>query len=251
MKLTLVQADGAIIHAKMRFYDLRAQLSQIRYLARVFARQSWHRAPGTLRRFYEYDMRWSYYLIAGLIVLGAVASFFLPNGWTVWPFLFVAGAMSMVHEAADRNGQGIPPLHVYALVGGAMFLYVGIILIFSFFNPLVLLLGVFATAYQVAKGYLQDRERSRIIASRRAGGCCIHCGQPADPKLAFCGNCGEEPDPAGARLRRVSSIINTRKNVPRSRSILTKEAPSVGASRKERALLARSQWRQKSSRGRK
>src|SRR3989442_4467205 len=73
-----------------------------------------------LREYFDYDIRWSYWLVGGLIALGIVSTF-LPwsHGWIVWPFIFVVGFMSMVHEAAERNGQGVPPFHVYSLFVGA------------------------------------------------------------------------------------------------------------------------------------
>ena len=54
-----------------------------------------------LREYFAYDLRWSYGLIAGAILIGIVASF-LSHGWTVWPFVFIVCFMSTVHEAAQR-----------------------------------------------------------------------------------------------------------------------------------------------------
>jgi hypothetical protein len=65
-----------------------------------------------LRELYELDMRYAYAVCAALVAIGLVVNLFLPHGWTVWPAVFVAGMLCMIHEAAERNGQGVPPLHV-------------------------------------------------------------------------------------------------------------------------------------------
>lgn len=202
-------------------------------------KQMWQRAPVAMREFFRNDLRWSYALIGGLIVLGVVINIFLPHGWTIWPLFFAAGGMSMVHEAAERNGQGIPPLHVYAFIAAAIFIWVLLAAISSILNPFVMLLGLLALAYQVFKGYLQDRERNRLIEARRADGLCIHCGHPRVENQVFCDACGEEPDPANARLRRVASIVHTRKNTGHMRSVLSKQNPVTGARAREQALIAR------------
>src|SRR5438045_8926503 len=68
----------------------------------------------TLRSFRSRDMRWSYGAVGILILIGVASHIFLKHGWAVYPFCFAAGAMAMVHEAAERNGQGVPRLYVYA-----------------------------------------------------------------------------------------------------------------------------------------
>src|SRR5438132_11300131 len=95
-----------------------------------------------LREYFDYDIRWSYWLVGGMIALGAVSSLFLSHGWTVWPFVFIACFMSMVHEAAERNGQGVPPFHVYALLVGGVAVWIVVVLLFSFVNPVVLMIGL-------------------------------------------------------------------------------------------------------------
>src|SRR5438309_498187 len=61
-----------------------------------------------VRECIDLQLRWSFFAIVGLVVLGAVVNRLIPHGWAVWPFVAAAGMMLMIHEAADRNGQGIP-----------------------------------------------------------------------------------------------------------------------------------------------
>src|SRR2546423_15275381 len=96
-----------------------------------------------------------------MVVGGAVMNLFLPHGWTVWPFVLAAAIMLFINEAADRNGQGIPPLKVYAFVGGAVVLWMSLVLIISALNPLVLLLGLSILGYHLAKGYIKTRQRAQ------------------------------------------------------------------------------------------
>src|SRR5689334_7665830 len=79
--------------------------------------------PRALKLFAEHDLRWTYLAMAVMVVGGAVMNLFLPHGWTVWPFVLAASIMLFINEAADRSGQGIPPLKVYAFVGGAVVLW--------------------------------------------------------------------------------------------------------------------------------
>jgi uncharacterized membrane protein len=200
---------------------------------------------GGAREFARQDLRWSYILIAGMVLLGIIINFAVPKGWTVWPFLFIAGAMSLVHEAAERNGQGVPPFHVYGLLIGVVGGWIILSFLFSILNPFVILIGVVALGLQCLKGYMQERVRNEVIESRRAGGMCVHCGEPvADAKLGMCENCGQEPDPANMRLQRVASIVNQRKDPDRMRAALKQPTLANSAKSREQALVARRQARQ-------
>src|SRR5947207_2949486 len=55
----------------------------------------------TLRDFRSKDLRWSYGAVAILILIGVLSNIFFRHGWAIWPFCFAAGAMAMIHEAAD------------------------------------------------------------------------------------------------------------------------------------------------------
>jgi hypothetical protein len=152
--------------------------------------------------------------------------------------------MSMVHEAAERNGQGVPPFHVYGLIVGVVVAWILVIAILGLVNQFVLLIGVIALAYQCGRAYMQERERNRLIELRRASGQCVHCGEIVTNKNGVCEHCGNEPDPVGTRLRRVANIVHANKDTTRARQTIKQPSISSTASAKEQALLARSQHRQ-------
>lgn len=190
------------------------------------------------KRFWRTDMRWSYIASGILVVVGLITSFFLPHGWTVWPFVAVGGMMMMVHEAADRNGEGIPPLTVYAFFFGVITVWVIVMAILSVTNPLILILGISGLAFYCGREYIKQRERMKVIEKRRADGCCIYCGELADPNLGVCMNCGNDPDPATTQLARVASIVKGSNNAAHARAVIKGETTGQIATRKERALLA-------------
>ena len=201
-----------------------------------------------VREFGRHDMRWSYVVIGVLVLIGAVVNVLLPHGWTVWPFVGAVGVMLMVHEAADRNGQGVPPMHAYALVTSAMTLWLVVVMVLSVANPLILLAGVIAVSFYGAQGYIRARERRKLMFQRRRDHLCIHCGHPIDDAVAFCTECGEEPDPLTTQLRRVASMTQNRKNVERARTVIQPEAVTAGATRREARLLANRQRRSSAKR---
>ena len=191
------------------------------------------------------SLRWSYLIIGGMALLGLLANLLLPHGWTAWPFVLAAGLLLMMHEAADRNGHGVPPLQVYALFVSAIGLWLVIVIVIRAVNPIVLLLCMLGLGYYGATGYLKQVERVRLMSKRRAEGLCIHCGHPVDPQMAYCEHCGEEPDPETARIQRVLNVSRSSADKARTRAALSqKPAPSTAAL-KEQALLA------KKNRGRK
>src|SRR5690242_2191907 len=79
-------------------------------------------AGQALRDFRDKDLRYSYLIIGGMIVIGLIVNWLFAHsrGWTVWPFVLAAGILLCIHEAAERNGTGVPPLQVCALFGGAI-----------------------------------------------------------------------------------------------------------------------------------
>lgn len=195
-------------------------------------RQGW-------REYRQRDMRWSYLAIGILVVCGAVINLFFAHGWTVWPFVFSAGLLLMLHEAVDRNGQGVPPLYAYVLLGSGVSFWLLVVVILKAVNPIVLLLGFVGLCYYAAVGYQKQLERARLVASRRAEGLCIFCGYPADPRMVYCANCGEEPDPDTSRLGRIATTSRSNTDKARTRAALTPTAPTASAKMKEQALLAR------------
>ena len=196
----------------------------------------------TLTDFRRRDMRWSYGAVLILILIGVLSNIFFRHGWAVWPFCFAAGAMAMVHEAAERTGQGVPPLYVYGGVIVLLLIWVIFAAIASFLHPIVIFIGFAVLAYQLLRGYIQQRERKRLIEYRRSEDLCIRCGEPIDPARATCGACGNEPDPS--QLKRIASVVKNRDDYTRSRSILTPQRATASASQREQALVARRRHRQ-------
>jgi hypothetical protein len=186
------------------------------------------------RQFSLADLRWSYIAIGVFIVIGAVVNLLLPNGWTIWPFVFAAGVLTMMHEAADRNASGIPPLYVYGFVAGAVITWIGVVMIFTAVNPLILVLGMLALAYYAAKDHIKQKQRMELMAGRAMEGLCIHCGEPVDATLAYCPECGLEPNPDESRLKRVASTVSQAKRSQHMREVLSRKGnkKSTGPRRK-------------------
>jgi hypothetical protein len=195
----------------------------------------------TLRSFRTRDMRWSYGIVGVLIVIGVASHIFLKHGWAIYPFCFAAGAMAMVHEAAERNGQGVPPLYVYGGIVAALMVWVILSVVASFFHPSVLFIGFAVLGYQLVKGYIQQRERKRLIAYRREEGLCVRCGEAIEANKATCLNCGQEPDPA--QLRRIASVVKNRDDYTRTRSVLTPQRATATAAQREQQLMQRRRQR--------
>ena len=131
----------------------------------------------------------------------------------------------MLHEAVDRNGQGVPPLYAYALLGSGVAFWLLVVVILKAVNPIVLLIGFLGLCYYAALGYQKQLERARLIASRRAEGLCIFCGYPADPRMVYCPIAAKNPtrihrDWAGSRQPR--DRIQTRR---RTRPLLPRPHP--------------------------
>jgi hypothetical protein len=194
-----------------------------------------------LREWVGVDLRPSHLIIGVMIVLGLIINFTVARGWSVWPFVLAFGILTFINEAADRNGQGIPPLVVYAFFIGAVSVWMLFVLILSAINPLIIFLALGAVIYRVVEALLRQRERNRLIAKRRMEGRCIHCGEIFDPQSILCGECGEEPNPEEALLRRVAEIFRTPEDMARARAILMRKGGVASASAKESALLARRQ----------
>jgi len=189
-----------------------------------------------LGEFASTGLRWSYFVIAGLILTGVVLNIVLAHGWWVWPFVFVAGMMTMIHEAAERNGQGIPPLHGYALLFSAIGLWVLIAMILTWVGPLMLL-AVPPLLYFGTRIFLKNHKRMKQIAQRRADGCCIFCGEPFVPGYVLCGGCGLEPGLNPDKPVEIGSVSSAKQQ--RARAALTPEAPTASVKRKEEALMGR------------
>jgi hypothetical protein len=196
---------------------------------------------GAFREFARSEFRPSHLVIGGIVVLGAAINLIFARGWTIWPFVAAFGILTYINEAADRNGQGIPPFQVYAFLIGTVGVWIVLVFFLSSINPLILVLGLLAVGYRGTQAFLNKRERDRLIAYRRTEGLCLHCGAVNNPGAPFCESCGEEPNPDDALLRRVAEIYRTPQDMARARATLSRATAGAGssASAKEKALLAR------------
>jgi hypothetical protein len=192
-------------------------------------------------QFDETDLRWSYIIIAILFVVCILINwlFASQHGWTVWPFAAGISVMVLINEAADRSGQGVPPLQVYALFGGSLLAFLVVTLVLSATNIFIILFGFMGLLYYCGRGYLEGKRREQLIAARVSEGLCVHCGEPADYSMGYCEACGNDPNPSVTQLKRVQAV--SRKNVDsaRIRSVLKQDSLGASARRKEQALIAR------------
>src|ERR1051325_8943872 len=122
--------------------------------AKIIMRSPMGRFSSTFRDFGRKDLRWSYGAVAILIVIGVLSNIFFRHGWAIWPFCFAAGAMAMVHEAAERTGQGVPPFYVYGGVVAVLVIWAVVAAIASFLHPIVLFIGFAVISYQLLKGFI-------------------------------------------------------------------------------------------------
>ena len=85
----------------------------------------------------------------------------LAGGFGVWDsHLYERGRL--------RNGQGIPPYQVYAFFISTVVVWFIAVLILSTLNPIILIIGIGAILYRIIEAMMRQRERDRLIASRRA-----------------------------------------------------------------------------------
>jgi hypothetical protein len=190
-----------------------------------------------LQQFTRLDLRWSYLAVGALILVGALLNLVLPHGWTIWPIVAAVGGMMMVHEAAERNGQGVPPGHAYAFIFGALFTWLFVGMLLSAVNVFILVLGLIGVIVYSTHGYVEGRKREHLRGQRRQEGLCIHCGMRFNPSMEMCDHCGEEPDPLSTQLQRVAGVARNRRNVGRTRAVIKSESLTATAARKEQALL--------------
>ena len=186
------------------------------------------------------DLRWSHLSVVAMLLIAGVVQLTMDNGWTIWPMVPVVAMLVFINEAADRNGQGVPPFQVYAFFGLVVGVWTISVIILSKVNAFIQLLSLGIMAYYSAKAYLKQRERLRLIELRRNEGCCIHCGEPADPETLLCMACGMEVDPERTSAQRTASIALYGKKTDRARSVLTPQSLGNIAASKEKALLANS-----------
>jgi hypothetical protein len=193
-----------------------------------------------LRRTYQRDLRWSYLVIGGMVLVAGFVNAIMPHGWTVWPMVLGAAIMMTMHETAERSHEGVPPFQAYALFAAGLFAWLVVVVLLSAVNPFILLLGLAAIGYQVAHGVIKNRAKRALVDQRKADGRCIYCGEPANYDLAYCANCGEDPDPERTRMDRVASMAQQESRGARIRAALNPESHAASAKRREQTLLARS-----------
>jgi hypothetical protein len=194
-----------------------------------------------LKQYGQTGLRWSYLIIAGLSVVGAVVNLFLPHGWVIWPVVLAIGIMVMINEATARNNQGLPPLVVYGWFIVALCVWVAAAVIFSAIFPILVIVGIPLMVGYGIYTYLQNRKREKLFAERRAKGLCVHCGQTVDATVGCCEHCGKDLTPdETSLLKRFQAANRTKENVERTRDLLTPKPETVAAKRKEQALLAKS-----------
>src|SRR5207248_7113490 len=107
----------------------------------------------------------------------------------------------------------------------------------SLLHPVVLFIGFIVLSYQMLRGYIQQRERKRLIEYRREEDLCVRCGEPIDHTRATCASCGNEPDPS--QLKRIASVVKNRDDYTRNRSVLTPQRADATVKQREQALLQR------------
>jgi hypothetical protein len=195
------------------------------------------RVSGALREYARADLRASHIIVVGMVLAGIVINLVVSQGWTVWPFVGAFGVLTYINEAADRNGQGVPPFQVYGFFFGVVAIWILMVLVLSRLNPVIVVVGVIAVGFRAGQAFMRQRERDRLIAFRQADGRCIHCGETFNANSILCDSCGEEPNPDEALLKRVAQIYRTPEEMARTRATLTRK--STNASSKENALLSR------------
>jgi len=203
----------------------------------------WDNIRPAFTQFRRFDLRWSYLVMGAAIVIGVILNLLMPHGWVVWPIVFVVSLISMVHEASDRNAQGVPPLAVYGLFGGALVACVVWLMVMKLCGPWLMVIATPPLLWYAGKGILENRRRDKLIEQRRSEGLCIGCGEPMDKSFEVCPNCGLDFDPDGQRLQRVASIARSRANPGRGRDVIKGTAPFTHAQRRAKALAERSQNR--------
>ena len=154
-----------------------------------------------LQQFTRLDLRWSYIAAGVLVIVGGLLNLVLPHGWTIWPIVAAVVGMMMVHEAAERNGQGVPPGHAYAFIFGALFTWLFVGMLLSTVNVFILVLGLIGVFVYATHGYMEGRKREHLRAQRRQDGLCITAGCGSTPAW----RCATTAATSRTRCRRSSS----------------------------------------------
>src|SRR5580700_4211771 len=130
------------------------------------------RITAAVRDFARLDLRPSHMIIGGMVVVGAIINLVFAHGWTVWPIVLAFGMLTIINEAVERNGQGIPPFQVYAFFIGIGVFWLILVMFMWAIHPIFLILGMGIVIYRGIEAYLKQRERERLINFRRERGVC-------------------------------------------------------------------------------
>jgi hypothetical protein len=199
----------------------------------------------SMREFAQTKLRWSYFVIAALVVIGVIVNILLPRGWVVWPAVLAIGIMTMIHEAADRNNEGVPPFKAYSWFAGALAVWMCVAVLLSAVGKVLFIVGLPVLLIYCVRTWQVHRKRARQIAERREKGLCIFCGEALDPRMGtFCAQCGQTDEEEDLR-RRLRDAITDRsvEDVTHTREALKPESPAAAARRKEQELIERRQRR--------
>ncbi len=207
------------------------------------------RLADALRQFVSVDLRASYLIIGAFALLGVAVNIFLPHGWTVWPAVLAVGMLVVLNEATDRNGEGVPPLFVYALFASVILAWILLVVVLRMINPIVILIGLAVLVYQCARGYMKHLAHQKLVQSRIEQGQCVFCGEPGKAGEIFCTSCGEPINPDGARTRWSTLTNRNAGDVARTRAALKPESAVASVKRKEQELLAKKHRRSTARRG--
>ena len=184
------------------------------------------------------ELRWSYIAIGVFLVTGFIANMLVPHGWTVWPVIFMASVVAVIHELTTRNELGVPILHAYMLFGVMMLFWVVGAVILRVVGPLMLLVILPLVCY-CTRNNLRRLETLGVIAKRRRNGQCTHCGYETDPYGEFCENCGRDPGLKDYYVNPLRVGQRTDREIARARGALNPDTPNAVARKKEQALLNR------------
>jgi hypothetical protein len=190
-------------------------------------------------QFSSADLRWSYIVVALLVLVSIVINVILKEGWTIWPFTAEIVAVVVIHEIAERHGEGVAPIKAYVFAFGVLAAWLGVSILLSVTNPLIILLGMGALIYFCGRGYMRLQAKLEIINHRVNNGLCVHCGEPAHPDSGVCEHCGCDPNPSDSQLKRVQAYSSKNRNPAHMRAVLKQDSLSASAHKKEQALLAR------------
>src|SRR6202453_4763314 len=113
------------------------------------------RISSAVRDFARLDLRPSHLIVGGMVVVGVIVNLVFAHGWTVWPVVLAFAMLTIINEAVERNGQGIPPFQVYAFFIGIGVAWLGVGMCLWAVPPIFLILGLGVVLYRGIEAYLK------------------------------------------------------------------------------------------------